>query len=416
MSDIAVVGQFSENGKTAIGAVGSTTMLVNLFTGILIGLGCGVNVIVARYCGAKESKNVSEAVHTSFVICLIIGTVLGVGGFFAANWFLCLLGTKSDLIEGATVYLSIFLLGMPAVALYNFGNGVFSAIGNTKKPLIFLFVSGMLNVVLNIFFVVVVKLDVAGVAISSVISQYLSAILVVWALFKEKGDCKMSFKKIKINREKAKTMLALGVPAAFQNSIFSIANLFIQSAVNTFPTITVDGNSAATNADALVYNVMDAFYIACSSFIGQNYGAGNKKRILQSYLISLLYSFAAGALLGICLVLFGKTFLSIFTSDSSVIQEGFARLKIMGFSYCISAFMDCSIAASRGLGKTIVSTVMVIIGSCVFRIVWIYTVFEHFRTIESIYLLYSFSWSITAVAEIIYFVINYKKIPERESE
>ena len=410
MSDIAVVGRFSESGSKAIGAVGSTTILVNLYTGILIGIGSGVNVIVAKFFGAGDKKNLKESVHTSALISLFIGILLAVVGFFTANAFLRLLGTKDDLIGGADTYLRIYMLGMPAVALYNFGNGTFSAIGNTKKPLLYLFIAGILNVGLNLFFVIVFKMDVAGVALASIISQYVSAILVIAALFREKGDCKLSFGALKIHGDKAKTMLALGLPASFQNSIFNIANLFIQSAVNTFPSVVVEGNSAATNSDALVYQLMDAFYIACSSFIGQNFGAGNKKRILDSYLICVVYSFAVGAILGGGLVLFGKGFLSIFTDDPAVMQEGMARLKIMGFSYCISAFMDCTIAASRGLGKTVVSTITVIMGSCVFRVLWILTIFAKFRTITSIYLLYSCSWTITAIAEIIYFIYAYKKV------
>lgn len=410
MSDIAVVGRFSESGSKAIGAVGSTTILVNLYTGILIGIGSGVNVIVAKFFGAGDKKNLKESVHTSAIISLFIGILLAVAGFFTANAFLRLLGTKADLIGGANTYLKIYMLGMPAVALYNFGNGTFSAIGNTKKPLLYLFIAGVLNVGLNLFFVIVFKMDVAGVALASIISQYVSAILVIAALFRENGDCKLSFGALKIHGDKAKTMLALGLPASFQNSIFNIANLFIQSAVNTFPSVVVEGNSAATNSDALVYQLMDAFYIACSSFIGQNFGAGNKKRILRSYLICTIYSFAVGAVLGGGLVLFGKGFLSIFTDDPAVMQEGMARLKIMGFSYCISAFMDTTISASRGLGKTVVSTIIVIMGSCVFRVVWILTIFAKFRTITSIYLLYSCSWTITAIAEIIYFIYAYKKV------
>lgn len=410
MSDIAVVGWFSESGSKAIGAVGSTTILVNLYTGILIGIGSGVNVIVAKFFGAGDKKNLKESVHTSAIISLFIGILLAVAGFFTANAFLRLLGTKADLIGGANTYLKIYMLGMPAVALYNFGNGTFSAIGNTKKPLLYLFIAGVLNVGLNLFFVIVFKMDVAGVALASIISQYVSAILVIAALFRENGDCKLSFGALKIHGDKAKTMLALGLPASFQNSIFNIANLFIQSAVNTFPSVVVEGNSAATNSDALVYQLMDAFYIACSSFIGQNFGAGNKKRILHSYLICTIYSFAVGAVLGGGLVLFGKGFLSIFTDDPAVMQEGMARLKIMGFSYCISAFMDTTISASRGLGKTVVSTIIVIMGSCVFRVVWILTIFAKFRTITSIYLLYSCSWTITAIAEIIYFIYAYKKV------
>lgn len=413
MSDIAVVGRFSSDGTRAIGAVGSTTMIVNLYTGILIGIGSGVNVVVAKFLGAGDKKNLKEAVHTSAVISLFIGVVLGLIGFFIAEPFLRLLKTKDKLVGGAETYLKIYVLGLPAVALYNFGNGTFSAMGDTKKPLVFLFASGVLNVVLNIFFVVAFKMDVAGVALATIISQYLSATLVVGALFREKGDCKLNFKDLKIYGDKAKTVLGLGLPASFQNSIFNIANLFIQSAVNSFEPVVVEGCSAASNADALVYQLMDAFYIACSSFIGQNFGAGKKDRILKSYLICTLYSFGVGAVLGLGLAAFGNAFLSIFTGDVAVKAEGVKRLKVMGFSYCISAFMDCAISASRGVGKTVVPTIIVIMGSCVFRVVWILTVFAAFKTVESVYLLYCCSWTITGIAETLYFVYAYRKTTKK---
>ena len=416
MSDIAVVGRFSDSGSKAIGAVGSTVTLVTLYTGILIGMGSGVNVLVARFFGAGDEENVKKSVHTSVIICFIMGVILAVVGFFSANAFLNMLGTKDTLIDGARTYLKIYVLGMPAVALYNFGHGTFSAIGNTKKPLLFLFASGVLNVVLNLFFVIVFKMDVAGVSLASVISQYLSAILVLIALMREKGAYKLTFSSLKLSGDKVGELLALGLPAGFQNSIFSMANLIIQSAVNTFPSITVEGNSAASNADALVYHLMDAVYIACASFIGQNYGARQKERILHSYLISNVYSFAIGAIIGGSLALFGNAFLSIFTNDSAVIAEGMVRLRIMGLSYCISAFMDSTISASRGIGKTVVATVIVILGSCVFRVVWILTVFAHYKTIASIYLLYPCSWTITAVAEVLYFVFAYKKAARKIDE
>ena len=198
-------------------------------------------------------------------------------------------------------------------------------------------------------------------------------------------------------------MLALGLPAGFQNTIFAIANLFIQAGVNRFDAIMVEGNSAAANADAMIYDVMAAFYVACSSFMGQNLGAGDGHRVKKSFRISLLYSFAVGTLMGVLLLLFGRTFLSLFTTEQAVIDAGMKRLQIMGLSYGVSAFMDCAIAGSRGLGKSLVPTIIVIMGSCVFRLVWVYTVFAYFGTIPSLYLLYVFSWSITAVAELLYY-------------
>ena len=294
---------------------------------------------------------------------------------------------------------------MPALALYNFGNAVFSAAGNTKKPLVYLLVAGVINVLLNLFFVIVCGLDVAGVAIASAVSQYVSAILIISALLRTDESYRLRFSKLRLYRDKSRSVLSLGIPSGLQNSIFAIANLFIQSGVNSFDAVIVEGNSAAANADSLVYDVMAAFYIACSSFMGQNYGAGKRDRVLKSYGVCLFYSFAIGAILGLFVVFFGESFLSVFSSDREVIEAGMIRLKIMGFCYAFSAFMDCTIAASRGLGKSAIPMVLVFLGSCVFRIAWVYTVFAHFKTLESLYLLFIFSWVITAIAEILYFFL-----------
>ncbi len=401
MADIAVVGQFA--GSIALGAVGSTTTLVTLFTGFLIGMAGGVNVLIARYLGAKKPKDVEDATHTAVLICLITGLVIMAAGLLFAQDILQILHTKDELIAGASLYLRIYFLGMPALAIYNYGNAVFSAVGNTKKPLYYLTAAGVVNIVLNLFFVIVCGLDVAGVALASVISQYLSAALILGSLFRSKEVYGLCFSKLRLNGSKAFAILTIGLPSAVQYGIFQIANLFIQFGVNTFDATMVAGNSAAANADGLVYDVMAAFYTACSSFIGQNYGAHNKERVRKTYRITLAYSFGAGAVIGLLLELCGRQFLGLFTPEQAVIDAGMKRLVIMGVSYAFSAFMDNAIAASRGLGKSVVPTVIVIMGSCVFRVVWVYTVFAYFRTIPSLYLLYIFSWSITAIVEMIYF-------------
>ena len=401
MSDIAVVGRFA--GSHALGSVGSTTILVTLFTGFLIGVGSGVNVTVARYLGARQEKDVRETVHTSALLCLLIGTVILLAGLLFSRGLLELLGTKDELIDGAELYLRVYFLGMPAMAVFNFGNAVLSAAGDTKKPLYYLATAGVLNVALNLFFVVVCGLGVAGVAIASAVSQYLSAFLIVRSLLRSRESYALRPACLRIQKEKARAVLALGLPAGAQNSIFAIANLFIQAGVNTFDATMVEGNAAAANADALVYDVMAAFYMACSSFMSQNYGAGKRERVMRSFRVSLLYSFGFGALLSAALLALGPQFLSLFTTDAAVIETGMARLRVMSFSYAFSAFMDCSIAASRGLGKSLGPTVIVILGSCVFRVIWVYTVFAYFGTILSLYLLYIFSWSLTAVAEYLYF-------------
>ncbi len=407
MADVAVVGRFV--GATALGAVGSTTILVALFTGLLIGMAGGINVLVALHFGAKNQKDITETIHTAAILSLLIGLFLAAVGFLFARNILSILNTKPELLDAATLYLHIYFLGMPALAMYNFGNAVFSAVGDTKRPLVYLSLAGVVNVVLNLFFVLVCRMGVAGVATASIIAQYLSAVLILAVLFRSKELYGLHLSKLRITGGKAKAILKLGVPSGLQNGIFQLANLFIQTGVNSFDATMVAGNSAAANADAIVYDVMAAFYTACGSFIGQNYGAQKKERVRKSYLISLAYSFFTGLVLGLGLVLCGPHFLALFTKEQAVVEAGMMRLTIMGFSYCISAFMDCSIAASRGLGKSLVPTIVVIMGSCIFRIIWVYTIFAHFETISSLYMLYAFSWTITGMAEIIYFRHIYKK-------
>ncbi len=407
MSDIAVVGRFA--GPEALGAVGSTTILVSLFTGFLIGMGSGVNVTVARYLGARQDEDVSQTVHTSAIVLLLSGILLFLFGYIFTPDMLNLLGTKDVLLTGAIRYLRIYLFGMPALAVFNFGNGVLSASGDTRRPLVFLSVSGALNVILNLLFVIGFKMAEAGVALASVISQYLSAVLIILSLLRRNESIGLYPRKLSIDRRKCKQILSISIPSGAQNAIFAIANLFIQAGVNTFEPVIVEGNAAAANADALVYDVMAAVYTACSSFMSQNYGSGQIERVRKSYTLSLTLSFGIAAGMSTLLVVFGHTFLSLFTKSPSVVEAGMIRLRVMGYSYAFSAFMDCTIAASRGLGKSLIPTLIVILGSCVFRIVWVFTVFEYYHTILSLYLLYIFSWTLTGVAEIVYFVYCYRK-------
>lgn len=410
MADVAVVGKFSS--AEALGAVGSTTILVSLFTGFLIGMGNAVNVQVAHHLGARDKARTSASIRTAFVICLITGCIITVLCLLSARFMLELLGTKDDLIEGAVLYFRIYALGMPALGIFNFGNGVLSANGDTKRPLAYLMIAGILNVIFNLFFVIVCHMAEDGVALASIITQYVSALLILMHMARQGDDCTFRLRDLRggLDKIESKRILGLGIPTGLQNAIFAVANLFIQGAVNSFDSVMVEGNSAAANADSIIYNVMAAFYTACSTFMGQNLGAGKRERILKSYFIGMVYSFVVGAVLGGALFLFGREFLSLFANDEAVIEAGLQRTKIMCFSYAVSAFMDCTIAACRGIGKSFAPTVIVIMGSCVFRVVWIYTVFAHFHTIPSLYLLYIFSWTITAIAEIICFTINYKKL------
>lgn len=408
MSDVAVVGKFA--GPIALGAVGSTSILVTLFTGILLGLSSGVNALTALYIGSKNEKDVRETVHTAAILCFCTGVSITLLGIALSRSILTAMHTKEELIEDALIYLRIYLLGMPALGIFNFGNSVLSAAGDTKRPLYFLSLAGVLNVLMNLFFVIVCRMNVAGVAIASILAQYFSAAMVLVLLLRTKECFGLKPGALKISPNKLKRIIRIGIPSAFQYAIFALANLFVQTGVNSFDHVMVEGNSAASNADPLVYDMMAAFYTACTSFIARNYGAQKKDRIRKSFLICMFYSFLVGLILGVGIYLLRYPFLGLFTNDSSVINAGIKRLSVMALSYSVSAFMDNSIAASRGLGRTILPTVMVILGSCVFRIFWIYTVFAYFKTIESLYLLYVFSWLITAIAEILYFIKIFRKI------
>ena len=273
MSDVAVVGQFA--GPEALGSVGSTSILVSLFTGFLIGMGSGVNVVVARYIGARHDQDVHEAVHTSLILSLIVGVIIMALGFLFTPAMLSMLGTKPVLMAGAVSYLRIYCLGMPAMAVFNFGNAVLSAAGDTKKPLYFLSMAGVINILLNLFFVIVCKMAADGVALASSITQYLSAVLVLLHMTHLTDSCRVEWMLLRLHGGEAGRILGLGIPAGIQHMIFAVANLFIQVGINSFDSTVVSGNSAAVNVDNEIYNVMAAFYTACSSFMGQNWGAWN---------------------------------------------------------------------------------------------------------------------------------------------
>ncbi len=407
MVDIAVAGHFA--GTHALASVGSTPQLLFLFNGIPVGLGSGVNAICAYYIGAKDKKSVRETIHTSAILCFISGLVLLAVGVLFGRTFLSAMNTKPDLLDDAAAYFKIYMLSMPACAIYNFGNGIFSAAGDTKKPLYFLLLAGFFNIILDLTFVIVFGMGVRGIAFATVISQYISAILIMIFLLRRKDDLRFSFSLLQIEKSKMFRLLSVGFPAGLQNAIFAFANVFVQIGVNSFDSVMVAGSSASANIDPVIYNLMAAFYAAGATFIAQNYGAGQRLRVKNSFLTSLFLSFLAAVVLGTLLFIFGSEVMHLFSSDKTVIECALHRIKIMAFSYCVSAFMDNAIACCRGLGKTFVPSIFVFLGSCAFRIAWVYTIFAYFKTIESLFLLYIFSWGITAIFETAYFVHIYRK-------
>ena len=439
LADIAVVGKFA--GSIALGAVGSTTILITLTTGWLIGMSNGVNSLTARFIGAEEEDSLRKCIHTGFVLCLGTGILVTVLGICLSAPVLALMKTKDELISEALIYFRIYMLGSPALGIYNYGNAVLSAAGDTKKPLRFLAIAGGINIVLNLIFVIVFKMSSAGVALASIISQYISAVLVLRELLKTQeayrlrilrtpaasgrrypdasgmytsadsgSTCTASGLRAGFSLPMLGRLLSISVPAAIQYSLFAVANLFVQSAVNSFDHVTVEGNSAAANADSIIYEMMAAFYVGSTSFIGQNLGARKYDRILKTYLITTVYSFGIGLVLGLALYAFREPFLYLFTNDADVVARGLERVGIMAFSYCISAFMDNATAAARGLGKTAVPTAFVILGTVVFRIIWIYTIFAKYHTLTALYLLYACAWVFTAIMGNIYFFREYGKL------
>lgn len=406
-ADVAIVGKFA--GPLSLGAVGSTSLLITLTTGILIGVSSGVNAVVAFFIGADEHDKEKSASDTGFIICLILGFIIMAIGFIFARPVLLLLGTKGELIDEAIMYFRIYMLGSPALSVFYYGNAVLSADGNTKEPLKFLIISGVINVVLNVIFVVALGMTSDGVAYASIIAQYISATLVMNALSKSKGTYQFDFRKMRLDRALGVRTLKIGIPSAMQLSMFAIANLFIQSAVNTFDHVVVEGNSAAMNIDLIVYDMMAAFYIASTSFIAQNFGAKKKDRVKSSYLITTVYSFGVAVILGFFIHIFRFQLLHIFTDDIDVIAAGSIRMGILSITYCLSAFMDNATAACRGLGKTVIPTIIIMMGTVVLRIAWVYTVFAHFRTLESLYIVYGCSFIMTSIVGNIYYYIIYKK-------
>ena len=408
IADIAVVGKFVDS--IALGSVGSTSMMTVLFTGLVIGIASGMNVMTAQSIGAERPDVTEETVSSSFTLSLFVGFLVLAAAELAGPEILALLHTKEELVPGALLYIRIYFLGLPALAVYNFGNAVFSAGGDTKKPLLFLSASGTINVILNLIFVLVLHRSVDGVAMASVIAQYLSAILVITALLRSEKSFRLvpalRLPDLKLSRK----ILAIGFPAGLQNAVFLLSSLFIQSGVNSFSADMVAGCAAAYNADAITFETITAFYIACSSFVGQNYGAGNIKRISKSYHLCLLYSTLTSLVLGILFVTLGRHFLALFTNEPAVISEGMRRLTIMGAFYFISPAMDCTISASRGIGKSAVPTVIVVMGSCIFRIIWIYTVFRAVGTPESLFAVFPVSWVLTGIAEVIYYRRSFRML------
>lgn len=415
-ADIVVVGRFA--GDISLAAVGSTSSLVNLLTNLFVGLSVGANVLAARDRGAGNDEALSRTVHTSMLLSLISGLLLTAVGIASARRLLIWMQTPAEVLDLAVLYLRIYFMGMTATMIYNFGSAVLRSVGDTKRPLYFLFFAGVVNVVLNLFFVIVLKMDVAGVATATVISQCISAYLVVVCLINENSAIRLRIAKLKIHKDKFYDILKIGLPAGFQGVLFSLSNVVIQSSVNTFGAIVVAGNAAASNIEGFVYVAMNAFHQATISFTSQNMGAKNYKNIVPILLRGQLCVIAVGLVLGNTAVLFGRSLLGIYSLNDAVAAAGMIRLKIIAGTYALCGIMDVMVGALRGIGKSVMPMIVTLIGVCGLRMVWIATVFrlEQFHTVQTVYLSYPLSWTVTFLAHIVCFVLAMRKITPKAQQ
>lgn len=416
-SDIIIVGRFA--GDNSLAAVGSNSALINLLTNLFIGLSIGANVIAARHYGAGEVKELSKTVHTSMLIGAVSGVILAVVGFFFATGILELMKTPEEVLSLASLYLKIYFIGMPSLMIYNFGSALLRSIGDTKRPLFYLSFAGVINIILNLIFVIALKLDVAGVAIATVISETISAILVVRCLMHETGGIKLILSELKIDKKKATEIFRFGIPAGLQGVIFSLSNVVIQSSVNLFGSTVVAGNSAAQNIEGFVYVAMNSFYQSAISFTSQNYGAKKYERLTKILGCALGCVVVTGIVLGYTGLFFGKGLLSLYTTGSDTIEAGLVRMRVIFKIYFLCGIMDVMVGALRGIGYSIMPMIVSLIGACGIRLLWIATVFQvpEYHTVKSIYLSYPVSWTITIIAHVVCYIIVRKKLKKRiESE
>lgn len=403
-ADSVIIGHFC--GDESLAAVGVNASLINLMTNLFIGLSVGCNVLVGKYIGAKQKKDLFETVHTAILLSIYSGIFLSVAGFVTAPGILRLMHTPPEIMDLATTYIRIYFLGMLACMVYNFGSAILRSVGDTRRPLCYLVVSGVVNVLLNLFSVVILKLDVAGVAIATVISQTVAMVLTVRCLMREESDIHLDLKKLHIYKNQMTEILRIGIPAGVQGIVFSVANLMIQSYINGFGAVIVAANSVAGSILGFVYAAMNAFYHTVLAFISQNMGAHRYRRISRIVLTELVCVIVIGTILGNAAVLWGEQLLSIFTKSPDVIRYGVSKLRISCSLYALCGMMEVMAGTIRGLGYSVMPMITSLVGGCVFRIFWIMTVCQvpEFHTPEGIYWSFPFSWLFTFLVHVICFL------------
>jgi len=406
-ADVIVVGRFVSD--EALAAVGSTGSLVNLFLNVFLGLSMGSGVMVARHIGERDDKKIHECVHTAMLLSVICGLFIGTVGFFTSKYMLHIMDVPDDVIELATLYLKIYFLGSPGLLVYNFGAAIIRATGDTKRPLYILSFSGLVNVVLNLFLILVFKMGVSGVAVATIVSQYLSAVFIVLYLLRMSNSCKLIIKKLKIYKTELKSIIKLGVPAGVQNSLFSVSNVIIQSNVNSFGSVAMAGIAAGSNFDSYVYTCTNAVAQSAMNFTSQNMGAKKYRNIAKVYKYCLLITLVVGLGMGWGGKLFGNQIVSLFSDDAEVIKIGAERLDMIMPFYFFCSLMDVAACQIRGMGKSFEPMIVSLIGACGIRLFWVFFVLPLNHTLMFLYWAYPLSWSLTFFAQfILYFVLKHR--------
>lgn len=406
-ADMVVAGRFA--GSLALGAVGATSSLINLLINLFIGMSVGANVLVAHFYGANRKEELAQTVQTAIALSLVGGIVLGIAGFCLANPLLSLTGTPKDILPHAVLYMQIYFIGVPGMLLYNFGSAILRAVGDTKRPLYYLTFAGIINVLLNLFFVIVMKIGVAGVALATILSQFVSAALVVRCLVREEGAYRLELRAIRFYPDKVLRILRVGLPAGFQGAMFSISNVLIQSSVNSFGSIAVAGNTAALNLEGFVFNAMNGFHQTALSFTSQNMGAKRMDRVKKIMWICLTCVTVLGLSMGFLGIYFSKPLLSLYTTDAEVLTFGYKRLLMIMSTYFLCGIMDVMVGSIRGMGYSIMPMLVSLLGVCGLRVVWIFTVFANMKSLQVLYISYPVTWLLTFLIHFVCFHIGFNK-------
>jgi putative MATE family efflux protein len=417
-ADVAVVGNFAEDSERSLAAVGSTGSLTNLIVGLFLGLSVGTCVVLSQHLGAKQDKDSSEVVHTAMLSSVFIGLVLAVIGIALSKPLLLMMATPENVIDLSSLYMRIYFLGLPVSMLYNFGAAILRAKGDTNYPLIVLIISGLVNVLLNLLLVIVFRLDVAGVAIATVASQLVSAIMVTVHLCRLDDSCKLFLKRLKIYPDKLKSIIAVGLPAGFQSVIFSISNVLLQSSINSLGKVAMAGNTAATNVDGFIYIAQNSVYHAAMAFAGQNVGAGNMKRVKKTAIASAFLVTVIGLIIGSIAFFFADPLLSIYAPGEKnllVREQGLFRLQAVALLYFLCGLMEVFTGLMRGMGNSVMPMIISMLGACGVRIFWIFVIFpiERFHNMFGLFLSYPISWFLTALAQFVAYIIVYKRSKRR---